>query len=400
MQGRPRLPNLALLNAELWRNAAAIVLALAGLLFLYCALTVLPDIRGWGYDFSAYYHAALRLLETGTPYQLETLGGPYRPGPGGLYLYSPIPALLVVPLTWLEEGIATWGWALGHIGLLVVACWLVPMSRRLRLALIGVGGLSLVVIIDVQLGNVSLIVTCLTLIAWRFLDRPAGSVVLALAMTMRPTMGLYLLWWALRRRWRPLLWAIGAGVVMVALSLPLLGIAPYIDYLAVLRNLAHVTGVPNNVDLATVAWRLGLPTWAVSGALYAGYAIALAASVLSLRRDREVSFVVLAMATLYLSPLLWDHYLTQLLVPAALLAKRGHTWGLLLPLLGWAPAVGLKLALPLIGLIGLLAPFVVRDRGQPALARGPAIRGGRSAADGSGGRVEADDVAALDGAGL
>jgi hypothetical protein len=103
--------------------------------------------------------------------------------------------------------------------------------------------------------------------------------------------------------------------------------------------------------------------------------------VLSLRRDRELSFVVVAMATLYLSPLLWDHYLTQLLIPAAFLAKRGHTWGLLLPLLGWAPAVGLKLALPLIGLIGLLAPFVARDRGEPALA----------------GRVEPDDVPTLDG---
>ena len=55
------------------------------------------------YDFDAYYDAALRLMATGTPYQAETLDGPFRPGPYGLYLYSPPLALLFVPLTWLGE---------------------------------------------------------------------------------------------------------------------------------------------------------------------------------------------------------------------------------------------------------------------------------------------------------
>jgi hypothetical protein len=262
------------------------------------------------------------------------------------------------------------------------------MSRRLRLAVIGIGGLSLIVIIDVQLGNVSLIVTCLTMIAWRFLDRPVGALAMALALTTRPTMALFLAWWAVRRRWRALAWTLVAGTAMVLLSLPLVGIQPYLDFVVVLRNLTNVTGVPNNVDLATTALRLRLPDWVVSAALYLSYGLAIGAALLSLRRDRELSFAVVAMATLFLSPLLWDHYLTQLLIPAAFLAKRGHSWGLLLPLLGWAPAIGLKLALPLVGLIGMFAPFLARAGDEPALARGqPALRG----------RVKPDDVAALDG---
>ena len=115
--------------------------------------------------------------------------------------------------------------------------------------------------------------------------------------------------------------------------------------------------------------------------------MAIAAAVLSLRRDRELSFVVVAMATLFLSPLLWDHYLTQLLIPAAFLAKRGHWWGLLLPLLGWLPALGLKPLLAVAGLAGLLLPFLARDRGEPAW---PPRRGSVS--------LEADDVAALEAA--
>ena len=73
------------------------------------------------------------------------------------------------------------------------------------------------------------------------------------------------------------------------------------------------------------------------------------ALILSLRRDREISYAVTLMATLLLSPLLWDHYLTNLIVPAALLAARGRRLGVLLPLLGWLPLV--------------LLPFVVRSLG-------------------------------------
>ena len=57
----------------------------------------------------------------------------------------------------------------------------------------------------------------------------------------------------------------------------------------------------------------------------------------SLRYDRETSFMVTIGATLLLAPLLWDHYLATLLLPAAFLAQRGRTWGLALPLLAWLP---------------------------------------------------------------
>ena len=57
--------------------------------------------------------------------------------------------------------------------------------------------------------------------------------------------------------------------------------------------------------------------------------------LVSLRYDRETSFMVTIGATLLLAPLLWDHYLATLLLPAAFLAQRGRWWGLALPLLAW-----------------------------------------------------------------
>jgi alpha-1,2-mannosyltransferase len=368
MQGSGKRSGLALRNPNLWRDAAAMALCVAGLIVVVLALPILPLSRAWGFDFTAYYGAALRLAETGTPYLPVTLAGPFSPGPAGLYLYSPVPALLALPMTLLDEAAATDLWLWMRVGLLIAGALLMPISWRLRVAMVGISGLSLMVLIDLALGNVSLVMTFLTIVAWRFLDRPAGAIAVASSLFARPTMGLILVWWAVRRRWRPLGWAIAGVAVIVLLSLPLIGAAPYFDYVTVLRNLGVVTGVPNNVDLASIAHGLGAPPPVVTAALLATYGTAAAASLLSLRRDRELSFVVVSMAVLFASPLLWDHYLTQLLIPAAFLAGRGRTWGLALPLLLWVPALGMTWALPLLGLAAMLLPFAAPRRGEPAMA--------------------------------
>ena len=75
-----------------------------------------------------------------------------------------------------------------------------------------------------------------------------------------------------------------------------------------------------------------------------------------LRFDRETSFMVTIGATLLLAPLLWDHYLAALILPAAFLAQRGRLWGLGLPLLAWLPPE----VLPLLAVAGTFVPFVAR----------------------------------------
>ena len=106
-----------------------------------------------------------------------------------------------------------------------------------------------------------------------------------------------------------------------------------------LRNVSNVTGVRSNVDLGSSVLLLGGPDVAgARSALYAGYVIADRRVLFSLRRDRELSYVVTVMATLLLAPLLWDHYLTHPDHPGCIRGRRGRTWGLALPLLCWVPA--------------------------------------------------------------
>lgn len=124
-----------------------------------------------------------------------------------------------------------------------------------------------------------------------------------------------------------------------------------------LRNLSGVTGVDKNHDLATSAMELGLDESLADLALLMGYALGIAAVVLSLRREPDLGFIVTATASLLLSPLLWDHYLAMLVLPAAFLVSRGRSWGLALPLLTWLPGP----LLPFVAMAGVWLPFAARD---------------------------------------
>ena len=360
-----------------WSAPIGAGLALIGLLFLGLAISLwFQSSPGWGYDFRAYFEAALRLLATGTPYQAETLGGPFRPGPFGLYMYSPPLAVLFAPLTQLGEQTAILVWLGVRLALLVLTCALMPVSRPIRLATFGVAALSAPVLIDLTLGNVSLIVTFFAVVTWRWLDKPIGSLAIAASLTLRPTMALVCGWWLLRGLWRPVAWTVGAFLVLAVLTLPFVGLDRWTEYLTVLRNVSDVTGVFKNVDLGSAVLLFGGSAQLASISLFAGYAVALGAVVFSLRRDRELSYVVTVSATLLLSPLLWDHYLTNLLVPAAFLVSRGRRWGLALPLLCWLPML-VEAVLPasrdaaygllaFVALAGLLLPFAAPARGEPA----------------------------------
>ena len=117
-----------------------------------------------------------------------------------------------------------------------------------------------------------------------------------------------------------------------------MGIGGYSDYLTVLRNLSGVTDVARNLDLSSTALALGLGGQVAAGLQLCGYGVAVGAILLSLRRDREVGFIVTVGASLLLSPLIWDHYLAMLVLPAAMFADRGRPAAIALPLLSWLPS--------------------------------------------------------------
>jgi hypothetical protein len=343
------------------------VLAAGALAFLGLSVLTFTKSPGWGFDFAAYYTAALRLARGDDIYLGYTLEGPFSPGFFGLYLYAPPLAAFTLPFTILSQDASVALWFVIRIGLLMLGCAILPVRPAVRLYTFAVAAISFPVLIDLNLGNVSVVVMVLLAVTWRWLDRPLGSVALAAAMSVRPTLGLVLIWWLLRRAWRPIVWALAAGVVMIVATLPFVGVDSYIQYLTVLRNVSEMTGVQNNLDLGTTVLRFGLGPILATIALYAGYALAIVAMLVSLRYDREASFMVTIGAAMLLAPLLWDHYLATLVLPAALLAERGRMWGLALPLLAWLPPP----FMPFLAIAGTVLPLVVARRNLPVPATEP-----------------------------
>ena len=334
-------------------------LAVIGLLWLLAGLAFLPGGEGWGYDYRAYADAAERLAESGSLYQAETLDGPYRPGPYGLYMYAPPLGLAIGPLASIELDTAIVIWFLLHGLALAAACALMPVERWIKLAAFGVAALSLAVLRDFALGNVSVLLLLPLAAAWRWLDRPAGAIAQALAMAVRPTLGAAARVAAAatpvacrgldhRRRTR----AHRADACHSWASRATATTSPSCATLAASR------AWPRTMTSAPACWSSASTEPSPTLALLVGYGLGIAAIALSLRRDRELGFVVTASASLLLSPLLWDHYFAMLVLPAAFLAARGRTWGLVLPLLTWLPGP----LLPFVALAGVWLPFLAPDR--------------------------------------
>ncbi len=334
-------------------------------------LLVLAAARGSsGLDLQAYLDAGHRLLDQEPLYQAVTQSGPFQPGQPGLYLYPPPLAVASVALAMLEPSVAVDAWLVLHVAALVVACWAMPVRPGVRAAAFVVGALMYPVLNDSVLGNVSVFAACLAALAWRGSGAIGGGVALAIGSVIRPTLGLMLVPWVVRRRWRPVVGTGAALMVLVVATIPVVGVDGWLDYLRLVRNLGDGLGVPGNVSLAAVAVAAGVPReWAPLLQL-TSYATAGIAVLVATRRDVGVSMVVAAAASMLAAPLLWGHYVVLALLPAALLAHRGRPWFLvLLAPLSWLPVLAGSLAFvyPGIAFAATLLPLL-RSRGPASAA--------------------------------
>ena len=310
----------------------------------------------WALDYLAYRDAALRLAAEGSLYSSLTVSGPFHPGPTGLYLYPPPLGIAVTPLAWSSFEDGALAWYLLHLASLAAACALMPVRPSIRLASFGVAALSFAVLRDLAMGNVSVLLLLPLAAGWRWLDRPAGSVALALATSIRVTFGAFLLWFLLRRAWLSAAWMALAGLTLILLSLPFIGIDGYRDYLATLLNLSDTTGVLRNSDLASAALSIGVPMELAGWALVPGFVTAVAAILWSLRRDAEVGYMVTLSATLL--------RLASSLGPLSVLPRAPAASWPSAPALGTGPAAPLvppAELLPFVVLLAVVLPFLARD---------------------------------------
>jgi hypothetical protein len=154
------------------------------------------------------------------------------------------------------------------------------------------------------------------------------ALALAVALMLKPLLWPLAIWLAATRRWRAAgLTALvtGAGMTAGYAALHVNGLR---SYPSLVRATTTIEG-RGSYSVYGLLSRLGLP--APLAVAYVVGAALLVATCYVARRDERLSFVAAIGATLALTPIMWVHYFSLLLIPLAFGSRRLSWW--------WAPLV-------------------------------------------------------------
>ena len=222
----------------------------------------------------------------------------------------PMAAVLpVVPLTALPPDVADWLATALVLASLVGALWLLDV-RDWRIY--GVVLLWPAVIEAIQTANASLPLTLLVAVMWRYRDRAGiAGAALGYAVAVKLFLWPVVVWLALIGRRSAAAVAAAVAAASLLLVLPFIGLA---DYVRLLRNIGETFEHEAYTPFALLT-DLGVPDTAARA-----ITIAFGLGVLALAWRRRSLGLALA-AALVLSPIVWRHFFTLLLVPLAAVAS-------------------------------------------------------------------------------
>jgi hypothetical protein len=321
-----------------------------------------------GYDFQAYVHAAERLLAG------ERLYDPAVSVAGGfaIYLYPPPFAVAFIPFALLPDGLGVAVWTVLLAAAVVAAVLVMPVRREVRWLILLLAAFDWPVLYSIKLGQVGPVLLLLFAIGWRWMDRPgilAATVVAGGVTKLQP---LALAGWALLTgRARAAVYVVAALAVLGVLSVVFLGPATVGDYVGLLVRVSAPVTTPHNFTPGAVAFQAGASEAVASAIQLATIVFAVVAALVAIRvADDEASYLVVAVATQLVSPLLWDHYAILLLLPVAWLIERGQWWAIALPIATSLPLLGLvpPAAYPIEFVVCLIAPIAVGRR-RPVVSK-------------------------------
>lgn len=339
-------------GARFARGALWALLALAMAYWAIAALlavAIVPEPTGYS-DFAMYFAAAQGLRDGAGPtiYSSATLAriaaahGSCTSAPILAYVYPPLLAILLVPLTGLPCVAASHLWHLVNLLLWVAATaalvahlrrrW--PSQRLLATTLIVIAsGCSWLLLFNLMIGQVVFIVLCaLALSAWLVeRDRPVlAGVVLAVAALVKIVPVIVILYYLLRGRWRVVAGALVGGTALAVAMVALAGLPTVLASVPAALSAGVRYARPPGDDAVSVMFPgVGAVVSALGGILFV--------AALWWARGRGDDWLGHGWAVctmLLISPLVWWLYLPWLLAAfaACLGALRPREWPLLLML--------------------------------------------------------------------
>lgn len=374
-------------ESRVWVVAGAVGAGAIILLAAHVAGRVYQDptiwaLAGWSVtpDFEVFHGAANDVMAGRTPYQ------DFTPPEGPGYVYPPLLAFLLSPLSFLPLDIATSLWTLLSLFFVVGALYLLDVKdwRCYPIALLWPFNRE-----ALEYGTIGPLLLLLVAVCWRHRDHPWGvSASAGCAVALKLFLWPLVLWLAFTGRVKAAGLAVASTAILIFVPWAAIGFQGLTHYPALLRKASEQQ--EGTYSLVAVARAFGATeTLANAISLTCGLALLILAFVAARgsanagQRDRRSLTLVIA-ASLVLTPIVWTHYFVLLLAPVALARPRlAIVW--LVPLCGtvfyafdWYRASPEGELLPLVAVTAIVT-FVLaaclwhgrpggRDPGEPEVA--------------------------------
>ena len=199
-------------------------------------------------DSSAFMQEAWRVAHAGLPIYPTVFFGEHLKFqyPTSSLLLGYIAVVAGISMFTLIKWMVLASWALTLIFAAEIFLRLLPVNRSerwpVRLLIISLGVFFYPLILGARFGQIQTVLTFLfTLAVWLWMQerKVAAGICLALACAVKPPLGLFLVWGALRREWR-FFWAFVATVTVVqSAAIAIFGWSNEVGYLAALSYMGH-----------------------------------------------------------------------------------------------------------------------------------------------------------------
>ena len=288
-------------------------------------------LAGWAVtpDFEVFYGAAQDVTAGRTPY--EDFTPPAAPG----YVYPPLLAFLLSPVTVLPVDIAASLWALLSLFFVVGALYVLDVRdwRCYPVALLWPFNRE-----AMEYGAIGPLLLLVVAICWRYRDHPWGASASAgCAVALKLFLWPLVLWLAFTGRVKSAGLAVASTAVLIFVPWAVIGFQGLAQFPALLRKASEQQD--GTYSLVALARALGFSVEladAISltcglGLLILAFLAAHGRGSAGVRDRRSLTFVIAA--SLVLTPIVWTHYFVLLLAPVALARPRlALVW--LVPLFG------------------------------------------------------------------
>jgi arabinofuranan 3-O-arabinosyltransferase len=300
-------------------------IALFAVVPLFAVGYILVDLAqgeaGWPLRI-AFLNAADAILDGESPYPAE--GDPGL-AEGTAYVYPPVVAEVLVPLTFVPEAVAVVGFGLVLVGAVFATLYLLGVRdwRCYGLALLWPAVLS-----AVHVENITILMGLAAALVWRFRDRPVGGgIALGVSIAVKPLLWPLGAWLLATRSFRLLAWSAASAVSLLVVSWAAIRFAGLLEYESLLRDLSDRMD-EFGYSVYAIAHDLGAGD-VLAKALWLALALGLLAASYAVARrgDERRAFVLGVAAIIACSPIVWLHYFALLVLVVAVAQPRlGVAW--------------------------------------------------------------------------